>query len=251
MTADEAVDDATSERRGGGSALGILGFLVALAIGFFAMQAYRGREVREVVVPQGPRVAIPLRGDEPQQGPDDALVTVVEFTDYECAYCARAQAPLEAAMDAIAGDVRRVIKHMPMPRHENAAVAARIAWAAHQQGRFFDVHPRLFDAQGVLAEMGKAAEDLGLDRERLRADLQSPEAAADVDDDLFQGAKAGVKATPTFFVNGHAYEGSRTRAEWVDILAVELAAARALVEDGTPRAEVYRVITTTQEANHG
>src|SRR5690606_34183376 len=129
-TQDPGAHDGRAESdasRGGSAALATMGFVVALAVGFFAMRAYRtdSAAAAEAMDP-GPRQWVERRGDEPQVGPDDAIVTIVEFTDYECAYCARAHAPLEAVMREYEGDVRWVIKHMPMPRHQAAVSAARM-----------------------------------------------------------------------------------------------------------------------------
>lgn len=175
---------------------------------------------------------VDIHGDEPKIGRDDALVTIIVFSDYECGFCARAEAPLHAAQQAFASDVRILYKHMPMPRHDAALPAARIAWAAHRQGRFFDLHPLLFDAQGRIADMMDAAERIGLDMERLQKDLLSEEAAAAISADFFAGSRAGVTGTPTFFVNGHRYVGTRQRQEWIDVLEVELADAQQTAERG-------------------
>jgi len=183
----------------------------------------------------GPRIRVELHGEEPQIGARDAVVTIIAFTDYECGFCARAEAPLHAAQGAFGDDVRILYKHMPMPRHPGALPAARLAWAAHRQGRFFDLHPLLFDAQGDVEEMFAAARRIGLDMARLQADVLDEAAESALAADFLAGSRAGVTGTPTFFVNGHRYVGVRDREAWLEVLEYELAEARRTAAEGSAR----------------
>ena len=151
--------------------LGWIGFAIALAatvaLGYFAGQWGQNYFAEPVSPKDDNRYEVRLRGDEPQRGPDDALVTIVEFSDFECPYCARATGPLEDAMEGFEGDVRLVFKHFPLPGHRNALPAARTAWAAQQQGKFWEAHDWLFEQRGSIDELPSFTEDAGLDPDRL------------------------------------------------------------------------------------
>jgi len=229
----------------GGRAVGVMGFVIALAVGFFAMRAFRMHQVEAATLVEGqPRVAVPLRGNEPTRGPADALVTVVAFSDYQCPFCAAADKELEALMNAYPGDLRVVYKHMPMPHHKSALSAARMAWAAHQQGRFFALHPLLFDPNGDLAGIPAKAETLEIDLETLFRDAASDEAGAEIDEDFRMGARLGVTGTPTFFVNGRRWVGALQRPQWTAVIDAELEDAKAMLEQGVPRGEIYERLTS-------
>ena len=185
------------------------------------------------------RYSVALRGDEPQLGPDDALVTVIEFSDFQCPYCAQSVEPLKQAMDAYKGDVRLIFKHYPLPGHRAAGPAAHASWAAHQQGQFWVFHDRLFEAKAAIVDVPKWVQELGLDADKFDADMDSPGAKDAVGDDMLAGSKVGVVGTPAFFVNGHLYRGKRDKVGWKKIIEAELSYAKELVDDGVARGEVY------------
>jgi protein-disulfide isomerase len=222
--------------------MGVLGFIAALGGGFFIGQWInnRGRDTG-VEIEQGERYKVELRGDEPQRGPDDALVTIVEFADYQCPYCAKAAGPLHDVVDDDE-DVRLVFKHYPLGNHPKAIPAARAAWAAHQQGKFWPIHEWLFSHGADLGGLQAEVERLGLDVQQFLADAGSDASAASVDADFLAGAKIGVTGTPVFFVNGHRYVGTKSASQWRTIVEAELAEAERLVDAGTPRAGVYEAI---------
>ncbi len=228
---------------GPGALIGIVGFLLALSGGFFIGQVFKGGE--EVVFEDGPRYNVLLRGDEPVLGPEDALVTIIEFADYQCPYCAKANAPLKDAIAEFGDEVRLVYKHYPLPGHPQATPAAKVAWAAHQQGKFWEIHDVLFESKADVTQARVAAERLGLDVAKFEADAISEQASKVVDDDLFAGAKLGLSGTPAFFVNGHKYEGLRSKAQWEEIIGNELAQAEALVKDGVAPGDVYEKLMAT------
>jgi protein-disulfide isomerase len=223
---------------GSGTLIGIVGFLLALSAGFFIGQFFKSGDAG-VELEEGTRYKVLLRGDEPMQGSDDALVTIIEFADYQCPYCAKAKEPLEKAMEEFGDDVRLVYKHFPLPGHPAATPAAKAAWAAHQQGKFWEMHALLFDSNANVNKASAEASSMGLDAARFEADMASEQAAKAVDDDLFAGAKLGLTGTPAFFVNGHKYVGLKSAAQWEEIISAELGDAKALVDDGVARADVY------------
>ena len=233
--------EATEEKKSGGMMVGLLGFLLALGVGFFIGQIIN-KQSDDVELEEGERFKVSLRGDEPQLGPDDALVTVVEFADYQCPYCAKANKPLKDAVASFGDDVRLIYKHFPLPSHTRATPAAKAAWAAHQQGKFWEMHDVLFENKANVDASISTAGELGLDVGKYKADLVSDAAATAVDEDLKAGATLGVRGTPAFFVNGHTYRGLRSEAQWKAIIENELDYAKQLVSSGTPRGQIYAAL---------
>ena len=235
----------------GGVLVFIAMFAAVTVLGYFAGQKVQGMFAEPVAPRDTTRYEVRLRGDEPQRGPDDALVTIIEFSDFECPYCAKATAPLEAAMGAHEGDVRLLFKHFPLPGHKNALPAARTAWAAHQQGAFWDVHDWLFESRGAIIDLPKIAKRLELDAAKLGADMQSDDSDEAVDDDRIAGGMVGIRGTPAFVVNGHIYGGALSEAQWDKIIDAEKDAAKALVAEGTARGDVYATMMKTAEKKRG
>lgn len=223
------------------SVLGILGFLAALAGGFFVAGYIRGCSGSDAPF-QGyedrTRYKVELRGHEPSKGPDDALVTVIEFSDYECPYCQKAHGPL---MEALADhdDVRLVFKHYPLPMHANAIPAARAAWAAQQQGKFWEMHDHLFEVGGKLDDIEQAAERMGLDVARFRQDMASEAAGQALEADRYAAGLLGIGSTPHFVINGRHVRGALARDHWDQVIEAERKEAQALVDQGTPRSGIY------------
>ena len=169
-------------------------------------------------------------------------MTIIEFADYQCPYCAKANKPLKDAVASFGDDVRLIYKHFPLPSHTRATPAAKAAWAAHQQGKFWEMHDVLFDNKANIDDSIAAASKMGLDVDKYKADLVSDAAGAAVDEDLKAGGKIGVRGTPAFFVNGHSYRGLRSEAQWKTIIENELDHAKQLVDSGTSRADVYKTL---------
>ncbi len=221
------------------SATGVIGFIIALGGGFFIGQWINNRGKTDVELAEGPRYAVELRGDEPSKGPADALVTIIEFADYQCPYCEKAAGPLDDVAADYDDEVRILYKHYPLPGHPKAMPASRAAWAAHQQGKFWDMHGWFFAQKADLTQLEAKVDSLGLDRAKFLADMVSDAAAASIDGDIKAAGKLGVRSTPVFFVNGHKYTGTHSAPQWRSIIEAELEQAEALVDRGTPRAEVY------------
>jgi len=235
-------------------AIAVLGFAATLGVGFYAGQWIKETWFTESAkIEEGDRYRVDLRGDEPQLGPDDALVTIIEFSDFQCPYCAKVADPLKDAMASHKGDVRVIFKHFPLTGHMQAGPAAQAAWAAHQQGKFWEMHDALFAGQRNLAdeELAKLGPKLGLDVARYEADRRSDAARAAVDADLSAGSKGGASGTPYFLVNGHPYSGALPAKQWREIITYEKKAAQRLVDAGTPRAEVYAGLMKDAKASRG
>jgi protein-disulfide isomerase len=162
--------------------------------------------------PAGQRtdVAVSVRGDDPARGPKDARVTVVEFSDFQCPFCSRAVPAVKEVEQAFGNDVQVVWKHLPLAFHPNAMPAALAAEAARQQGKFWEMHDKLFGNQQALSDAAyeQYAKDLKLDLKRFKAAQVSSETKKRVEADVAAAQAAGVGGTPTFVVNGEVVVGS-------------------------------------------
>ena len=163
------------------------------------------------------------------RGPIDAPVTVVEYGDFECPYCGRAE-PVVRELLRDFGDIRYVWRHLPLNDvHPNAQRAAEAAEAAAHQGAFWEMHDMLFEHQDalLLADVRRYAEELGLDLERFDEDMHRRCGAPRIAEDVDSADLSGVSGTPTFFINGRRHYGAYD----IDALsgAVRLARARVAV----------------------
>lgn len=140
------------------------------------------------------------------RGPEHAPVTIVEFSDFQCPYCAKATTLVDQVLRAYPREVNFVYKNFPLPMHPHAELAARAALAAGRQGKFWEMHDELFRHSASLTPetINGIAEQIGLDAPRFKADLGSPEVAKQLDTEIRQGKVAGINGTPSFFVNNRA-----------------------------------------------
>jgi protein-disulfide isomerase len=159
------------------------------------------------------------------RGSGEAPVTVVEYGDFECPFCGQAE-PVVRELLADFGDVRYVWRHLPLHDvHPAAQLAAEASEAAAEQGMFWEMHDLLFERQDQLRvrDLIRHADELGLDVERFRTDLQRHAGASRVAEDLDSADVSGVSGTPTFFINGRRHHGAYD----IDTLSAAVRAARA------------------------
>jgi Na+/H+ antiporter NhaA len=145
------------------------------------------------------------------RGPDDALVTLVEYGDYECPHCGQAEMVIRELLEAFGDDLRYVWRHLPLNDvHPQAQMAAEAAEAAAAQGAFWPMHDYLLTHQDALVErdLQRYADEIGLDTDRFREELARREYAERVDDDVETADSSGVAGTPTFFINGRRHQGA-------------------------------------------
>jgi Na+/H+ antiporter NhaA len=228
----------------GGGAIAGIGFTVSLLI---AALAFHGVELREAklgvlsaaicasaltwllfrataLLPRRARIrallgasetlvdlAVPVNLERDHlRGPTEAPVTVVEYGDFECPYCGRAE-PVVRELLADFGEVRYVWRHLPLSDvHPHAQAAAEASEAAAAQGSFWEMHDLLLEHQGQLLppDLLAYAERLGLDLDRFREDLAQQEHAPRVEEDVDSADMSGVTGTPTFFVDGRRHDGA-------------------------------------------
>jgi len=154
-------------------------------------------------VPELPRYPVETK-DGARKGPDNAAVTIVEFSDFECPYCSRAKESLERIATRYPNKVAVVFRDFPLGQHKNAKPAAIAARCAGQQGKFWVYHDRLFDSQGSLGSdsLLRHGRDVELDMTAFSTCLESPEMARAVAADMADGRRYGVSGTPAIFING-------------------------------------------------
>jgi protein-disulfide isomerase len=143
-------------------------------------------------------------GDAPSFGPEDAKVTVVEFSDFECPYCSKAAQVAHQVREKYGDKVRFVFRQYPLPMHPNARVAAQASLAADAQGKFWEFHDHLFENQRALDRdsLEKHAKEVGLDMAAFKEALDDDKLGEAVDADMKLGQEVSVRGTPTMFVNG-------------------------------------------------
>lgn len=137
-------------------------------------------------------------------GPADAKVTIVEWSDFQCPFCAQAKDLIHQILEAYPKDVRFVFKNYPLPFHQQAMPAAKAAVAAGKQGKFFQMHDKLFENQRALSpeKYVEWAKEIGCDVEKFKKDMESPEVAAQITQEMKEAGEVGVRGTPSFFIDG-------------------------------------------------
>ena len=141
----------------------------------------------------------------------ESIIRVVSYIDFLCPYCRRFQVVLKRLRQAFGERIAYTVRHFPVESiHPGATYAARVAEAAGKQGRFWEMHDRLFDEKSPLSEprILDIARELGLDMERLERDVADPETLAHVEGDIAEGHRQGVTGTPTIFVDDVRYDGA-------------------------------------------
>jgi protein-disulfide isomerase len=148
---------------------------------------------------------IPI-GDAPILGNPDAPITLVEFSDFQCPFCARTAPLIKQVHDKYGDKVRIVYKHFPLGFHAAARPAAIASLAAQEQGKFWEMHDVLFENTGSLSEakLDEYAQQAGLDMERFKADYAQKQTEYDarVTAEYKEGVSVAVRGTPTLYING-------------------------------------------------
>lgn len=160
----------------------------------------------------------------PFKGPADAKVTIVEFSDFQCPYCAKAATEAAAVVQKFPKDVKLVFKQFPLEDHSQAALAAEASLAAQAQGKFWQLHDKMYANFRSInrARIMAWATEVGLDMKRFQADLDSHKYAARVHAEEQEGEIAGVEGTPTFYINGKRFNGVFEVSAIAPIVASEL-----------------------------
>jgi protein-disulfide isomerase len=191
--------------------------------------------------------------DAPIKGAAEPLVTIVEYSDFECPFCGSFAATLDELVAAYPDDVRVVFQQFPLGMHPGAEPAARASIAAQAQGRFWAMHDRLFAERhaGGTERLVEIATELGLDPDRFRTDLEAEATAERVRAEQAKGREIGVRSTPNFFLNGRRIEGALKPDALRKLVDRERQQAQQLVDAGSKRAEVYARYMRAAIDQHG
>ncbi len=174
-----------------------------------------------------PRTEVAATG--PARGPEDAPITIVEFSDFQCPFCSRVEPTLEQVMENYGDKVRLVFRQFPLNIHPNAQKAAEASLCARDQGKFWEMHDAMFaDQKGLSVEgLKKKAAALGLDSTKFDQCLDSGQFADEVHADLQAGSEAGVNGTPAMFINGIPVSGAVPYENMAQVIDAELARKNA------------------------
>jgi len=154
---------------------------------------------------------VPVGSSDHVQGPGDAVVTLVEYGDYQCPHCGRAYPIVKAIQKEFGNQLRFVFRNFPLRElHPHAEAAAETAEFAGEQGKFWEMHDLIFENQSALGErlFSELARRLDLDVNALRESLRSGAFSERVARDFSGGVRSGVNGTPTFFINGARHDAS-------------------------------------------
>ncbi len=162
--------------------------------------------------------------DDPILGDKNAVVTIIEFSDFECPYCRRVQPTLKRLLKEYEGQVRLVFRDFPLSFHKNAQKAAEAAQCAGDQDKFWPYHDKLFE-QTALApdDLKKYAGEIDLDMDQFTACLDSGKYTQEVANDMKDGQAVGVSSTPSFFVNGQPLSGAVPYERFQELVEAALA----------------------------
>ncbi len=172
----------------------------------------------EVVVPPG----------EPALGPENAPITIVEFSDFDCPFCKDTYAPMERVLEEYKGKVRFVYRDFPLAMHKRAMPASQAARCAHEQDKYWIYYRSLMEIKGDLSDedLKKRATDLSLDMTKFEECYGSNRHAATVQAAMEDAKKLGVTGTPTFFINGRMLVGRQGYDQFKQIIEQELATSK-------------------------
>jgi protein-disulfide isomerase len=145
--------------------------------------------------------------DTPVMGNEHAPITIVEFAEFECNYCANLAPILEKLVDESNGSVRLLFKHFPLKNHPGSTLASEAAQAAYRQGKFWEMYDFLFAnlEKQSMEDILKYAREIGLDLEKFKRDLEDKKLLQHIERDKMEGVRAKVTGTPTLFIDGKLY----------------------------------------------
>ncbi len=170
------------------------------------------------------KVNVSIEG-APFKGPADAPITIVEFSDFQCPYCKRVLPSVEEVIKAYPGKIKLAFRHNPLPFHQQAKPAAKAAMAAHKQGKFWEMHDKLFENQTALKDENykKWAKELKLDMKKFEKDFKDAASDKVIDEDMTFAQSNGAGGTPSFFINGVLLVGAQPTERFKEVIDALLA----------------------------
>jgi protein-disulfide isomerase len=171
-----------------------------------------------------------ILANSPVRGSPDAVVSITEFADFQCPYCASARSALDQVLREYPHKVKLVYRNFPLDFHPDSMLAHHAAMAAGEQGKFWEMHDLIFSHQRAMKrdDLFSMARSLGLDMDRFATDLQSDKVQREISADREDGKRQGVSGTPTFYVEGEELVGAASVAQFEGMIT------RALVAKGIP-----------------
>lgn len=162
----------------------------------------------------------------PTKGPKDAPITIVEFSDFQCPFCIKAEKTVGELLAAYPGKIRLVYRDFPLPMHSLAPKASEASQCAEDQGKYWEMHDKLFSVDGKLEvdKLKTYAREVGLDGDKFDKCLDGGDKAKVVAEHHKAGEALGVTGTPAFFVNGRLLSGALPIEEFKSVVDAELAA---------------------------
>lgn len=174
-------------------------------------------------------------------GPKDALITMVVFSEFQCPFCKKLEPTLDELMIRYKGKIRRVFKHMPLPFHKDAEPAGKAAICAQQQGKFWEMHRSLFEDQTRLdeASLRNRASAIGLNLAKFDKCLVAPATDARMKADMALAGEVTARGTPNTFINGRKLTGSKPVEEFAAVIDDELKRAQQKLAEGVKPTALY------------
>jgi protein-disulfide isomerase len=160
--------------------------------------------------PEAPHINVTFAPDDPIKGVKSAPVTIIEFTDFQCPFCKRSQDTIKQIEQTYGNKIAFVERQYPLPFHNRAKPSAEAALCAKDQGKFWEMHDKLFPSQSLEdADIKRFATEVGLNQKKFDQCLTEHKYAARIDADIADGQRYGVRGTPHFFINGRPISGAQ------------------------------------------
>ena len=203
----------------GMAAVSVLGFIILLVIVFAqgtddGTKAAAGEDKKAVVNEDNSvnQPVVAIKDNEAVRGNKDSKVEIIEYSDFECPFCLKHRATMDELYKNYKNKVKFVFRHFPLSFHENAFKAAMATECAGEQGKFWEMHDKAFDANEA-KNMGVdtwkvAAKKLGLNTTKFNACLDGDKYADKINNDIKEGSAAGVSGTPATFINDEMVSGA-------------------------------------------
>jgi protein-disulfide isomerase len=188
----------------------------------------------------------------PMKGVNDALVTIVEYSDFQCPFCSRVEPTMDRILKEYAGKVKIVWMNNPLGFHKNAMPAAQASYAIYKlkgDAAFWKAHKKFFEnAKNLTPELyTQTAKELGVDMGKFEDAISKNVYEGIVKSQQSQGARIGARGTPAFFINGRFLSGARPFEHFKTLIDEELKKAEEMVKKGTPKSKIYETLMKNAE----
>ncbi len=186
----------------------------------------------------------------PSKGPESAPITIVEFADFECPFCAIMAPQLDKVFDERKGQIRFVYKFFPLAAHPHGEACARAGIAAANQGKFWELHHKMFANREHLeqSDLDAYAKEIGIDVQKLHADMQSPATNDRLERDRKVADALMVRGTPTIYINGRDYSPQNDLNDWLNLELAGSGGAPAPAPSSAPVASAAKAGAGTLDA---